>query len=100
MTSADLDVCHGRMLDGKYRYHLTSDFPYVLGCYWGAGAKDNSPRVSYTCDPEVGTGKRKQQSYGTSRDKYFIDLHRPQCTKTLCMREQVGVAKTERKFKN
>ncbi|XP_048755034.2 uncharacterized protein LOC125666006 isoform X2 [Ostrea edulis] len=55
LTSADLDVCHGRMLDGKYRYHLTSDFPYVLGCYWGAGAKDNSPRVSYTCDPEVGT---------------------------------------------
>ncbi|XP_061182288.1 uncharacterized protein LOC133190614 [Saccostrea echinata] len=55
LTSDDLDICHGRMVDGKYRYHLTSDFPYVLGCFWGAGARDNSQRVSYTCDKSVGT---------------------------------------------
>ncbi|XP_062611023.1 uncharacterized protein LOC134272871 [Saccostrea cucullata] len=55
LTADDLDICHGRMVDGKYRYHLTSDFPYVLGCYWGADARNNSNRVSYSCDLNVGT---------------------------------------------
>lgn len=35
LTSSDLDACHGRFVDGKYRYHITTDFPYVLGCYKG-----------------------------------------------------------------
>jgi|GEM_PF-755081 len=31
-----LDKCNGRFgPDGKYRYHATADFPYVLGCYTG-----------------------------------------------------------------
>jgi hypothetical protein len=31
-----LDKCNGRFgPDGKYRYHATADFPYLLGCYMG-----------------------------------------------------------------
>lgn len=58
LSSDDLDICHGRMVDGKYRYHLTFDFPYVLGCFWGSDARTNRKAVSYVCDLEVGTGKR------------------------------------------
>jgi len=36
LTSADLDECHGRLVNGQYRYHVTSDFPYFLGCFRGA----------------------------------------------------------------
>ncbi|CAH1272840.1 Hypp4956 [Branchiostoma lanceolatum] len=35
LTSADLDECHGRLVDGRYRYHVTEDFPYFLGCFKG-----------------------------------------------------------------
>lgn len=32
-----LDRCNGRIgPDGTYRYHATSTFPYILGCYHGA----------------------------------------------------------------
>ena len=31
----DLDECNGRMVNGQYRYHITSTFPYVLGCFRG-----------------------------------------------------------------
>ncbi|XP_069139626.1 uncharacterized protein [Argopecten irradians] len=37
LTSADLDKCHGRFTaDGRYRYHMTFTFPYILGCFWGS----------------------------------------------------------------
>lgn len=70
LTSDDLDICHGRMVDGKYRYHLTYDFPYVLGCYWGASAKDNAPQVSYDCDLDSGTGENWETTFIYYR-KYF-----------------------------
>ncbi|XP_011680342.1 uncharacterized protein LOC105445903 [Strongylocentrotus purpuratus] len=35
LYTADLDVCHGRYVEGKYRYHITEDFPYILGCFHG-----------------------------------------------------------------
>ena len=32
----ELDKCHGRCgADGKYRYHMTKTYPYILGCYRG-----------------------------------------------------------------
>ena len=37
-----LDRCNGRVgADGTYRYHVTSGFPYILGCYSGT-ASDNA----------------------------------------------------------
>ncbi|XP_071944086.1 uncharacterized protein [Antedon mediterranea] len=36
LRTTDLDECHGKHgTDGKYRYHVTDDFPYILGCYKG-----------------------------------------------------------------
>lgn len=36
-----LDQCNGRVgPDGTYRYHATSTFPYVLGCYRGTPSDD------------------------------------------------------------
>ena len=35
LTSQDLDECHGREERGQYRYRITRDFPYILGCYKG-----------------------------------------------------------------
>lgn len=36
VTNNDLDKCHGRTVNGKYRYHVNSEFPYYLGCYMGS----------------------------------------------------------------
>ncbi|XP_033731061.1 uncharacterized protein LOC117320609 [Pecten maximus] len=37
LTSADLDKCHGRVAsNGRYRYHMTFTFPYILGCFRGS----------------------------------------------------------------
>ena len=35
LTSSDLDECNGRNVSGVYRYHVTTTFPYYLGCYKG-----------------------------------------------------------------
>jgi hypothetical protein len=35
LTSADLDECHGRVINGTYRYHATSTWPYFMGCIKG-----------------------------------------------------------------
>lgn len=35
LTSSDLDECHGRVVNGSYQYHITEDFPYIMGCYRG-----------------------------------------------------------------
>ena len=48
LTSCDLDECHGRMVDGQYRYHVTNEFPYIVGCYRGIPAAMNQEQCSYT----------------------------------------------------
>jgi len=35
VTNADLDECHGRTVNGEYRYHVNNEFPYYLGCFKG-----------------------------------------------------------------
>ena len=35
LTTRDLDTCHGREVNGVYKYHITKEFPYILGCYKG-----------------------------------------------------------------
>ena len=35
ITNADLDACHGKMVNGQYRYYMTDEWPYVLGCFRG-----------------------------------------------------------------
>ena len=31
----DLDECNGMTVNGQYGYYVTSDFPYLVGCYTG-----------------------------------------------------------------
>jgi len=36
VTESELDKCHGRCGDdGNYRYHMTKNYPYILGCFRG-----------------------------------------------------------------
>ena len=36
VQESDLDKCHGRCgEDGKYRYHMTKTYPYIMGCFRG-----------------------------------------------------------------
>ncbi|XP_071169974.1 uncharacterized protein [Mytilus edulis] len=49
ITSADLDKCHGREVNGQYRYHVTEQWPYFLGCYHGTVYAD-VVTVTYDCD--------------------------------------------------
>jgi len=36
MTQSDLDICGGRTgVDGRYRYHITADAPFLLNCFRG-----------------------------------------------------------------
>lgn len=47
ITSADLDKCHGREVNGAYRYHATTTWPYFLGCYKGVVKGRN---IKNSCD--------------------------------------------------
>lgn len=40
----DLDECNGVLVDGDYRYHITKQFPYVLGCFSGTPDESFSKR--------------------------------------------------------
>lgn len=45
-----LDECNGRVgPDGTYRYHTTSTFPYILGCYRGEAAASATAMGAGTC---------------------------------------------------
>ena len=38
--AGDLDACNGMVVEGSYRYYITDEFPYVLGCF--SGTPDDS----------------------------------------------------------
>ena len=42
LTTADLDFCHGRWYNGRYQYHITRDFPYIMSCYRGDATSPNT----------------------------------------------------------
>lgn len=55
ITSDDLDECHGREVNGAYRYHATTTWPYFLGCYKGV-VMQNLRNLVYTCDTSDNSG--------------------------------------------
>lgn len=63
-----LDACNGRTAsDGSYRYYVTSAFPYIIGCFKGAVAKQEGPagapmRMSTSREPSVSTTKYSTNS--------------------------------------
>ncbi|XP_078608715.1 uncharacterized protein LOC144880451 [Branchiostoma floridae x Branchiostoma japonicum] len=46
----DLDACHGITVNGTYRYHMTSDFPYFIGCYHGELLTNSGANTRCECD--------------------------------------------------
>ncbi len=57
-----LDKCNGRVgPDGKYRYHATFTFPYVMGCYRGVPMRqvvERGMKMSPGAKPTIGCGMR------------------------------------------
>jgi len=40
-----LDECHGKEVNGHYRYHMSTDFPYIISCYKGVVSQDVQQRL-------------------------------------------------------
>ena len=72
ITNVDLDVCHGRLENGsQYRYYVTKDFPYILGCFRGA-------------PQEVFNGTSIVQSSSNCRYACNINGTTPESERTFC----------------
>ena len=56
LTSDDLDECHGREVDGSYRYYVTEDFPYILGCFHGELAEEVRSSTCYFANTDIDGG--------------------------------------------
>ena len=57
LTSNDLDNCHGTNRSGRYRYHVTHEFPYFLGCFKGTVMNNGLTQigtVTYNCNSTSG----------------------------------------------
>jgi hypothetical protein len=39
-TKCEVDVCNGKIINGKYAYVMTTFHPYTIGC-WGPGEKSS-----------------------------------------------------------
>ena len=53
VVTADLDRCHGKIVNGAYRYYVTEDWPYFLACFRGK-VMDSSIKTSYNCESTSG----------------------------------------------
>lgn len=62
LTSTDLDECHGRVINGKYRYHATTTWPYFMGCFKGVVMQDLI-NLAYTCNLTQDSGWENQWTY-------------------------------------
>ena len=81
ISASELDECNGKfhlMADGSgmytYRYHITADFPYFIGCY--RGSVDDMPGFPKTsqgkCTTDVLQGEfLKCQIQGGCRTSTF-----------------------------
>ncbi|XP_002737662.1 thrombospondin type-1 domain-containing protein 7A-like [Saccoglossus kowalevskii] len=50
LTSVDLDECHGRInSEGVYQYHVTDDYPYIMGCLKGTSLSSSGMDSSSNC---------------------------------------------------
>eukprot|EP00105_Crassostrea_gigas_P031229 XP_011453859.1 PREDICTED: uncharacterized protein LOC105346835 [Crassostrea gigas] len=48
VTESELDKCHGKVVNGSYRYYVTDKFPYYLGCFKGRVVNPNT-MTQYNC---------------------------------------------------
>ncbi|XP_066289094.1 uncharacterized protein [Branchiostoma lanceolatum] len=66
LTSADLDECHGREVNGQYQYHITADYPYILSCFRGRVLPDAG--VGRRCVCPVKSARSQQSLLDVLRD--------------------------------
>ncbi|XP_039254745.2 uncharacterized protein LOC120331687 [Styela clava] len=82
LTISDLDECNGKVTNGQYRYHITADFPYFMGCFKGSLLSDSGiqsgncecTEVANPCTEfnEVSISRKKRQATSTSRVSTFV----------------------------
>ncbi|XP_078495973.1 uncharacterized protein LOC144751910 [Ciona intestinalis] len=54
LMSQDLDECHGKFAsDGSYRYHITADFPFYIGCFRGTPLSNSGMVNGCQCEEVV-----------------------------------------------
>ncbi|CAH1269352.1 Hypp4154 [Branchiostoma lanceolatum] len=58
----DLDACHGITVNGTYRYHMTSDFPYFIGCYYGELLTNSGAMTRCECDVQTYLANSQSES--------------------------------------
>ena len=72
-SQSDMDICGGRMDNGKYKYYTTIDFPYYLQCYrgetgdttGGAGSFDGNCGLNNSgCTRTNSSGRKRRSSTG------------------------------------
>ncbi|XP_062584028.1 uncharacterized protein LOC134245791 [Saccostrea cucullata] len=61
ISEAELDKCHGKFVNGSYRYYVTERFPYYLGCFKGRVVNQGTI-TSYNCT--TNTSHWNMESYG------------------------------------
>ncbi|XP_070561848.1 uncharacterized protein [Ptychodera flava] len=67
LTSADIDVCSGRYVDGFYQYHFTEHYPYSIGCLKGVPAQTNFMGQCYFACNKIGTDRDSDLSFCDSQ---------------------------------
>ena len=96
IISADLDDCHGHWHNGRYKYRITRDFPYILGCYSGSApemVRDGPPGMlgggnrpgmrmkrEYSGDTINENDRRvKRQTYGNCMSEEYPEWRTATC---------------------
>lgn len=81
LTSSDLDDCNGKTVNGEYRYYVTRDWPYYMGCLRGEviDSSYSSTVNSYTCDAT--SGRYLNKKCPKSRETYKVPVSKSFLTK-------------------
>ena len=66
LAKKDLDRCNGKVgKDGRYRYHITREYPHIIGCFRGTSTAPEMP-TKCACDGLSGTeSKLKNAAHET-----------------------------------
>ncbi|KAK3096180.1 hypothetical protein FSP39_024106 [Pinctada imbricata] len=52
ISEDELDKCHGKFVNGRYRYYVTQGFPYFMGCFKGVVINQRTV-TQYNCSSNV-----------------------------------------------
>ncbi|KAK3094850.1 hypothetical protein FSP39_007021 [Pinctada imbricata] len=60
ISEDELDICHGKYVNGAYRYYVTKIFPYFMGCFKGVVINERTV-TQYDCS--ANTSRWDRQSF-------------------------------------